>query len=211
MPIRQNMGQDDGKFVTKPTNIVDAEFEIVDAGTQDAAYQRSAAAAASSDAERVQLGAFGDAAQPAKATPMSLPMFTMVAVLASSAAFGAGAAYAYFAAPSGSIPATANDPAQSASINGDVWGGLALADLSFEPAISNGREYMSVEGVVMNKGEQPAIIPPLRLLFGPEGQPKARYRIDRGETLKPGEQLVFTSRIPLRDTQPVGPSLEFIR
>lgn len=206
--------------MNKPTDIVDAEFEMVDESRNARPQYRQAERVAADappasdkiqDADRVQLGAFGDAAQPQKAERMSLAMFTIIAVLASSAAFGVGAAYAYFAKPTGPVLPEVSQSAPVLPANQDMMGSLLLHDLSFETGISNGREYMSVEGVVVNEGDEAMIIPPLRLLFGPDGQPKARYRIDRGETLRPGEQIVFTSRIPLRDTQPVGPSLEFIR
>lgn len=200
--------------MNKPTDIVDAEFEMLDRGDAPAPAKASPDTAlppGGMDDGRVQLGAFGDAAQPAKAERMSLVMFTTVALLASFVAFGVGAAYAYLAAPTGpALPMTASDETP-VTANQDMAGGLLLHDLSFETGVSNGREYMSVEGVVVNESDAPLIIPPLRLLFGPEGQPKARYRIDRGETLKPGEQIVFTSRIPLRDTDPIGATLEFIR
>ncbi|MGB7431971.1 MAG: hypothetical protein WA921_05835 [Ahrensia sp.] len=206
--------------MNKPNDIVDVEFEIVgdaDAARAQAPQTERADAGAqansklSQDADRVQLGAFGNAAQPQKAERMSLAMFTLVAVLASFAAFSVGAAYAYFAQPTGPILPQASQPVDNVAANQDVMGGLLLHDLSFETGVSNGREFMAVEGVVVNQGAEAMIIPPLRLLFGPDGQTKARYRIERGETLQPGEQLVFTNRIPLRDTEPVGASLEFIR
>lgn len=206
--------------MNKPNDIMDAEFEIVgdaDAAraelpqTERAATGSQANNKLSQDVDRVQLGAFGNAAQPQKPERMSLAMFTLVAVLASFAAFSVGAAYAYLAQPTGPALPDASAAAGGVTANQDVMGGLLLHDLSFEKGISNGREYIAVEGVVINQGEDVMIIPPLRLLFGPEDQVKARYRIERGETLKPGEQIVFTTRIPLRDIEPVGASLEFIR
>lgn len=227
LPIRQSARKNGGKLVAKPNDIVDAEFEIVNGDnaqiTNPQPVRREAppVTPVRHDADRIQLGAFGDAAQPQKAERMSVAMFATVTMLCSFAAFSIGAAYAYFATPAGpglpiAFERVASERAElelvtTSVAHQDVFGGLLLHDLSFEKGVSNGREYMSVEGVVVNEGDQPLIIPALRLLFGPDGEPKARYRIDRGETLKPGEQIAFTSRIPLRDTDPIRPKLEFIR
>lgn len=207
-------------------DVIDAEFEMVDAKSAEQKADPALSAASKRPTvtdqpnSKAQLSVFKDSSddgqRDTQKQEMGLLQFSLIGTVACMGAFLLSGGYVVFGnafAGSGNPPTMASTTDHSAgptTMAAIVHDGLKLWDVHFERKLSNGREYLSVEAMVRNDGVDMKSIPALRLLFGPEGA-KARYRIERGENLQPGEQLVFTSRIPLRDTDPVNPVLQFIR
>jgi len=206
-------------------DILDAEYEMVDPsnhrktdtsshakGSDDEAATRRT----DSDGAESQLGVFAGR-EPGDNEKKRMPLgrFTVLAFLACLGAFLISGGYTVVGDVIAAMTHVSDPDRDGTSELGSVVeavtvDGMTLRDVVFERKLVNGREFLSVEGGVLNESDTPRTIPALRLTFGPRDS-KARFRINRGETLKPGEQLVFTSRIGLRDTAPDSPKLEFIR
>lgn len=172
----------------------------------ESAYQRARETREKADvADESQLGVFGKRDRKPAGKPMSLPLFTLIAILATTGAFLAAGGYTLFM-PADMAFANAGTPVAAEQVDN--------GPLRFENVISNidnssGRAVFNLRAVIANHGDEAVVVPPVLVSFGDDPQTRRLFRINRGETLAPGEKLIFTNRIAAGDMTTVKPRLEF--
>ena len=177
-------------------DVIDVEFETIAANSTHGENKqappidrRNNTGATDSD----QLAVFGSRGVRREAKPMSLPMFAMVAAICTMGAFYLAGGHTLLG---GSTSPELIQMSEAESSN------PVLQPLSFENITSNiversNLKVLTIRATIINNDEIPQVIPAIIVRLGDDPATGRMFRVNRGETLLPGERLVFTNSLPI--------------
>ncbi|MDZ7822812.1 MAG: hypothetical protein U5K75_01370 [Ahrensia sp.] len=190
-------------------DFIDAQFETIAAtGSRKSSqsFSIAATAATQNDAADVQLGVFGKKPNSVKSRPMSLPMFSFVASLCAVGAFYFAGGHVLFAPPTPKSIEAKITVAEAAPTQIQM---LRFENIFHTISQRGSDKIISVKATIFNTDIVARIIPPVIVQIGENSATARKFLINRGETLKPGERMVFTNTLNAGEGEFVKPILSF--
>lgn len=176
--------------MTNKEDAIDVEFETVQKdGPQAIAKQPLAPPKPETPVDDEQLSVFGKMPNTKKQTGMSLPVFTLAASICSVTAFYLAGGHVLFSNPQAQTQAIETPQA--------VQSPLQFQNISTNRLARDGSDILTIEATIINNDKIARTIPPVIVHIGDEIATRRMFRINRGETLNPGERLMFTNSLPV--------------
>lgn len=189
-------------------DVIDVEFETIAAQNSSSDAKINNQASAPTDSEQVdtdQLAVFGAQKTNQGGKAMSLPLFTLIAAVCSVGAFYlAGGHILFSTAPVQSTTQTAlaiDTPVQAQS--------LKIENVSSNLVERSNLSVLTIRATIANYDEKSKTVPTIIVRLGDDPATGRMFRINRGETLRPGERLVFTNSLPVGNAPETQPVLTF--
>lgn len=189
-------------------DIVDAEFETITAQNASGKTSPNEKNSAPTRAEQVdegQLAVFGSSNAGPSAKPLSLPLFTLIAAICSVGAFYLAGGHILFGS-SPSQPAVETALAIGAAIDEQT---LKIEDVSSKLIDRSNLKVLTIKATIANVDNVAQSVPTIIVRLGDDPATGRMFRINRGETLEPGERLVFTNSLPVGNAPDTKPVLSF--
>ena len=185
-------------------DVVDAEFETLG---RNGRPQRQAAPEADTarDVHASRIGLLSGKVIRKPSDPMPLPLFAAIATLSACTAFyfaGGRVLFERHAAP-------AATGVQLAPVTTAAASAMALENVSVRIDTAAGRAVYVIRAMIENTSAHAAAVPPVTITFSEPGGASVTHTVPRGETLRAGERMAFTTRIPAGDYLGMEPRLGF--
>lgn len=173
--------------MTNKEDAIDVEFETVKKDDVQAVSKPAPPDVKTTDTvdDDGQLAVFGKMPNKKKQSAMSLPVFTLVAAICAVAAFYLAGGHVLF-----DKPQTVAAPQVSQPL-------LEFQNISTNRLARDGSDVLTIEATIINNDKIARILPPVIVHIGDDPKTKRMFRINRGETLNPGERLMFTNSLPV--------------
>ncbi|MEM5502579.1 hypothetical protein WNY59_13365 [Ahrensia kielensis] len=172
--------------MTNKEDAIDVEFETVQKdGAQPVKKPTSANIKEDSSDNDEQLAVFGKMPNKKKQSGMSLPVFTLVAAVCSVTAFYLAGGHVLF------------ENAQPIIVQPETQPLLQFQNISTNRLARDGSDVLTIEATIINNDKIARVLPPVIVHIGDDPTKRRMFRINRGETLNPGERLMFTNSLPV--------------
>ena len=189
-------------------DVIDVEFETIAANSTYGENKQAPSRDRRNDTgptDADQLAVFGSRGGRREPKPMSLPLFALVAAICTMGAFYLAGGHTLLgrSATPGSVRVPEAEPSNP-----------VLQPLSFENITSNiversNLKVLTIRATIINNDEIPQVIPAIIVRLGDDPATGRMFRVNRGETLLPGERLVFTNSLPIGNAPATKPQLSF--
>lgn len=189
-------------------DIVDVEFETIAAQTasgKTGSNEKTNAPKRSEQVDEGQLAVFGSRKANAGSKPLSLPLFTLIAAICSVGAFYLAGGHILFGS-SPSQPTVETALANGSTIDEQT---LKIEDVSSKVIERSNLKVLTIKATVANNDDVAQSVPTIIVRLGDDPATGRMFRINRGETLEPGERLVFTNSLPVGNAPDTKPILSF--
>lgn len=189
-------------------NIVDVEFETVTTENMSGSVTSRAKSETVSNAEDIdadQLAVFGKKSTKPANKSLPLPLFTLIAAICSVGAFYLAGGYILFGHERAENPqetVIASTPTQDEQR-------LRIVEVTSNMIDRNNLKVLTIRATVANTDEIARTVPTIIVRLGDDPATGKMFRINRGETLEPGERLVFTNSLPVGNAPEAQPQLSF--
>ena len=194
--------------MSREEDIVDVEFETITAqnASEKTSYNKQPSKRTRSEQiDKGQLAVFGSRKAGSSAKPLSLPLFTLIAAICSVGAFYlAGGHILFSASPSQLSVETAL--AIGSKIEEQT---LKIEDVTSKVIERSNLKVLTIKATIANNDNIAQSVPTIIVRLGDDPATGRMFRINRGETLEPGERLVFTNSLPVGNAPNTKPTLTF--
>lgn len=194
--------------MSREEDIVDVEFETITAqntSENTSSNEQISQQRRSEQVDKGQLAVFGSRKAGSSAKPLSLPVFTLIAAVCSVGAFYlAGGHILFNSSPSQPAVETALAIGSTAEVQT-----LKIEDVTSKVIERSNLKVLTIKATIANNDNVAQSVPSIIVRLGDDPATGRMFRINRGETLGPGERLVFTNSLPVGNAPDTKPTLTF--
>ena len=189
-------------------DVIDVEFETIAGNSTNGENKQASILDRQSEDSSIdadQLAVFGSGGRRREAQPMSLPVFSLVAAICTIGAFYLAGGHTLL--NSSTAPDSIEPPVTELPDN--VSQPLKFEDITTNVIERSELKVLTIRATIINTDEIPQIIPAIIVRLGDDPATGRMFRVNRGETLLPGERLVFTNSLPIGNAPATEPKLSF--
>lgn len=189
-------------------DVIDVEFETITAQNTSGSSPTNSKNNTPTDDEQIdegQLAVFGQHKFQSNGKALSLPVFTLIAAACSVGAFYLAGGHILFSTAS---PQSSVETALAISSPTDEQT-LKIENVSSKIIERSNLKVLTIRATIANHHEIAQSVPTIIVRLGDDPATGRMFRINRGETLEPGERLVFTNSLPVGNAPQTKPLLTF--